>query len=451
MTFEWQNEIRELVQLEPLHALRFLPFLIGFLVVSAIFILIGKSVTRLYNRCEQRLKPVGAFLVSFGVVILSISLASSLLYYGVQIHFRNSNGFPYDDLEAPTTEFKSAGPGSAVEWDTVGRHGSLFLGAGPSAQDIEDVTGREALEPIRVYAGMKTAPTAEERAEIVVDELLRTGAFDREILVVATTTGSGWLEPQTVDSLECLYGGDTAIAAIQYAFVPSWVSFLFDPELSDEASAILFEAVEDEWLKLPEDDRPELIVYGLSLGASGSQAAFADLDDLRSRTDGALFVGTPNASAMWQELQNSRDPGSPMALPVLDNGQEVRWMSRRGDVAGPTAEWEHPVVLYLQHATDPVTWFSSDLFFQKPEWLDEEQRSEHISTSMRWIPIITGLQVAVDLLGADQVPAHVGHNYGDVIVPAWINVLGDPGLPEETLQAIQDEIETYATIIPFDQ
>ena len=38
------------------------------------------------------------------------------------------------------------------------------------------------------------ADTAEERAQIALDELKRVGAFERSVLIVITPTGSGWVE-----------------------------------------------------------------------------------------------------------------------------------------------------------------------------------------------------------------------------------------------------------------
>ena len=51
--------------------------------------------------------------------------------------------------------------------------------------------------------------TLADRAATAVRELERTGGFERKVLVVATTTGAGWLEPQAVDSVEYLQSGDT--------------------------------------------------------------------------------------------------------------------------------------------------------------------------------------------------------------------------------------------------
>jgi uncharacterized membrane protein len=177
---------------------------------------------------------------------------------------------------------------------------------------------------------------------------------------------------------------------------------------------------------------------------------FSDIDDVRARTGGALFVGSPNGSELWRGLQSRREPGSPAWQPVLDEGREVRWMSRAGDEELLLGSWETPRVLYLQHATDPVTWLSPELLFAPPEWLRPEQRSADLSPSMRWIPVVTALQVTVDMLGGEAVPAEFGHNYGDVVVTGWRQIAGDAGLDPVAVARIQTEIETYAPISSYE-
>lgn len=149
-----------------------------------------------------------------GAAVLAVTIAIDAIYL-------ERNGSPDVDLAVPGSDFRSAGTESAIAWEDLGRHGGAFIGGGPSASDITAVTGVAAEELIRVYAGIASAETLRERADLVVAELERTGAFERSVLVVATTTGSGWLEPQTVDALEYLHAGDTAIASMQYAYTPS--------------------------------------------------------------------------------------------------------------------------------------------------------------------------------------------------------------------------------------
>lgn len=453
LTIAWQTEVRRLVSMPPPDGADIGGFLIGFLPTAALLVLAGKAVWAGWRRLRRALGSLLATAVSAVIVAGMIIGIGAAAVGTVDRIYLERNRLPEAGVIEPGSDFRSAGPDSAVTWDSLGRHGAAFVGGGPSASEIEKLTGRSALEPIRVYAGLESAPTVKERTELVVDELERTGAFERDILVVATTTGSGWLEPQTVDAIEYLQGGDTAIAAIQYAYTPSWVSFVFDPDAPVEAARTLFEAVEERWKLLPADERPRLIVYGLSLGAHGGQAVFADLADLRARADGALFVGSPNGSALWRSLQAGRDTGSPAWQPVLDEGREVRWMSRAGDERLLPGPWADPRVLYLQHATDPVTWLSPELLWRAPDWLEADQRSPDISPAMRWFPVVTALQVTVDMLVGEAVPASYGHNYGDVVLTAWQQIVpaSGPSLDTPALKRIQTELESYSSIPRYEE
>lgn len=440
----WQNEVRTLVEVPPLDAVAVGAFLIGALLSAALFVAIGRGVARMTRHLVRLIGPVVGGLVAAVVVAASILLFGMGVVALIDTIYAERNGAPDAALVEPGSATRSAGPESAVAWSTLGRHGGTFIAGGPSAAEIEALTGVEALEPIRVYVGLENADTIAERAALAVDELRRTGAFERELLVVATTTGSGWLEDQAVDAVEYLHAGDTAIVALQYAYTPSWVSFLFDPDAPLAAATATFEAVYTVWSALPPDDRPRLVTYGLSLGAHGGQEVFADVAELRERTDGALFVGSPASSTMWRELQAARDEGSPAWQPVLDEGSRVRWMSQPGDTSRLSGPWDEPRVLYLQHATDPITWLTPELLWSSPEWLEPEQRGADVSPSMRWIPVITGLQVTIDMLMGQSVPARHGHNFGDVVVDGWRDVTGDAGLTPAALNALRAEIESYA-------
>lgn len=447
----WQNEVRSLVSMQPLDGSDLAGFLFAFLPTVIILLLAGKGVRVMYLRFRRRTETPVAALLSTGIVTIAVGGLILGAVAGVDRVYHDRNAHPDSEAVQPVSEHRSAGPGSAIAWETLGRHGAAFVSGGPDAADIESLTGAEAREPVRVYAGLESAPTVEERAALVVDGLERTGAFERSVLVVATTTGSGWLEPQTMDALEYLHGGDTAIAAMQYAYTPSWVSFVFDPDAPVETARVLFDAVEARWEQLPENDRPQLIAYGLSLGAHGSQAVFTGVADLRSRADGALFVGSPNGSPLWRTLQTQRDVGSPAWQPVLNEGREVRWISQAGDENALTEPWTEPRVLYLQHATDPVTWLSPELLWRAPEWLDPAQRSPDISPAMRWIPIVTGLQVTVDMLVGEAVPASYGHNYGDVVLTAWQQITPDTSVDTQVIDRIQAEIESYSSIPRYEE
>ncbi|MGB4136405.1 MAG: alpha/beta-hydrolase family protein [Microbacterium sp.] len=447
----WQDEVRALVEMRPLGGPDLGAFAAGFLPLVVLLLTIGRGVRRMYTGLRR---TIGTPLAAGGSGLIVIAGTTAVLMITMAVLdgvYLGRNGAPDADAVEPPSAYRSAGPGSAISWDHLGRHGANFVGGGPSAAEITVLTGVEAKQPIRVYAGVASAESLKERASLVVDELERTGAFDRRVLVVATTTGSGWLEAQTVDALEYLLAGDTAIAAMQYSYLPSWASSVFDPELPQDAARILFDAVSEAWRSRPEGDRPLLISYGLSLGALGAQSVFADLDDLRARTDGAMFVGSPNGATLWRSLQAARDEGSPAWRPVLDRGSEVRWISRAGDEKLLTGPWREPRVLYLQHATDAVTWLAPELLWRSPDWLEPAQRGADVSPSMRWIPVVTAMQVLVDMLVGEAVPARHGHNFGDVVLTGWREVVGDPGLSEAGFARVQTEIESYAPIPPGDE
>lgn len=446
LAFSWQNEVRRMVQMPPLPGTGVLDFLTGFAPLVLLFLAAGKGVAGLFRLAKRRVGRPLALVATVGALVLALAGLVVGVLRVVDGIYAERNGRPAASVTEPASTYRSAGTGSAIAWSTLGRHGGNFVGGGPDAAEIAALTGLPAQQPIRVYAGLASAPTIAERARLVVAELERTGAFQRSVLVVATATGSGWLEPQTMDAIEFLHAGDTAVASMQYAYTPSWVSFVFDPDAPVEASRVLFEAVEARWRTLPADSRPALISYGLSLGAHGSQALFDDVAAVRARTDGALFVGSPNGSPLWRGLQASRDAGTPAWQPVLDDGREVRWMSADGDQHRPTAAWSGPRMLYLQHATDPVTWLGPELLWRSPEWLERDQRASDISDSMVWIPLITGVQVTIDMLGGEAVPARHGHNFGDVVLPGWREVTGDAGLDDAALARVQQRIEAMAAI-----
>src|SRR5690606_1172567 len=129
-------------------------------------------------------------------------------------------------------------------------------------------------------------------------------------LLVVTTTGTGWIEPGSAGSFEYLNGGDSAIIAMQYSHLPSWISFLVDQERAREAGRDLFDAVYERWNRLPASERPRLYVFGESLGSFGAETAFSGEFDLANRTSGALFTGPPNFNPLYRSFVESRSAGS---------------------------------------------------------------------------------------------------------------------------------------------
>ena len=249
---------------------------------------------------------------------------------------------------------------------------------------------------------------------------------------MATTTGTGWINEAEASALEYMFNGDTAIVSMQYSFLPSWISFLVDKENARQAGQALFEAVDELVRARPEADRPRLVVFGESLGSFGGEAPFLSLDNLVARTDGALFSGPTFNNTIWTDLTANRDPGSPMWLPIYDKGENARFVARPDNLGRPADPWGEPRVVYLQHASDPIAWWTPDLLFREPDWL-KERRGYDVSPRMDWMPVVTFLQVSADMAVAVNVPDGHGHVYVRDVVNGWAAVLQPPGwTPEKT-------------------
>src|SRR5690606_21958493 len=114
-----------------------------------------------------------------------------------------------DEGTEPPQDHRAAGsPESLIDWKTMGRQGRHFVADGPTQDDIREFWGEEAQRPLRVYVGMASRETMQERADLALKELQRIGGFDRSVLIVATPTGTGWLDPGAVDTVEYLHRGD---------------------------------------------------------------------------------------------------------------------------------------------------------------------------------------------------------------------------------------------------
>jgi uncharacterized membrane protein len=326
----------------------------------------------------------------------------------------------------PTASERSGSPASLVPWEALGLQGRNFVGTGPTPEELTAFSGRPALEPIRAYAGLSSAHDLAARADLAVRDLERAGGFDRTVLLVATTTGTGWVDPAASDALEYEFNGDTAMVAMQYSYLPSWISFLVDQSKARDAGRALFDAIYGRWSKLPLDRRPQLYVFGESLGTFGGEAAFSGLADITNRTNGVLWAGPPNFNELWRGIVTARRSGSPEWLPVYDGGATVRFANTPADLGQPAGPWDAPRVAYLQHASDPIVWWSPQLILSRPDWL-RGARGPDVSQDMPWIPFVTFWQVTADMVFAVDVPDGHGHHYVSDYVDGWADVAQPPG------------------------
>jgi uncharacterized membrane protein len=432
----WQRDIHRLLGMAP-------PARFGFPVVLLIAVVLAAGLVgliRLLRRAALRVAallgrwiPAATARVIAGVVVLvlAVGVVDGVVLDGalsiVDSAFRTVNGETEPDTRPPTDAARSGGPGSLVSWASLGNQGRTFVAGGPTPAEMERFSGAVARAPIRVYAGLDSAPTSRQRANLAVRELQRTGAFTREVLCVITTTGTGWVDARAVDPLEYMYNGDTALVGMQYSYLPSWLSFLVDKQRARQAGRDLFNEVYGAWSRLPIGQRPRLLVFGESLGSFGAESAFSGVDDIRNRVDGMLLVGPPNRNELWREIVADRDAGSPEVMPTYESGDTVRFAAVPGtDLERPSTTWARPRVVYLQHASDPIVWWSPRLIFSRPDWL-AEPRGADVAPATRWFPFVTFWQVTADMAFSTGVPAGHGHNYGGSAVAAWADIAPPDG------------------------
>lgn len=441
----WQNQQRELIGMEPIGVAAAPIMVIVALVLMAVLGLLGRLIARGVVRVHRfNLRHLPAALASPATILLVIVVGWLILDDVVIKTFTEQVNRAYGTVDTgtspgttePSSPFVSGGPGSPISWDSLGLQGRDFVGR-PTPTDLLAEFDRlgggdgEVLDPIRVYAGLRSADTPETRAAAVLGELIRTGAFEREVLVVATVTGTGWVDPYAARTIELMYGGDTAIAAIQYSYLPSWISSLVDGDKMKAAGTALYNTVYEYWRELPVDDRPTLVAFGQSLGSLGAEAAFVGNDtgtsilNLRTRADAVLFTGPTNANPMWNQFEDDRDPGSPVWRPVVDGGRTVRFSDGTGLDEMPTA-WDGPRVLYVQHPSDPVTYWGMSWLYRTPAWM-HQPRGGDVPAAGGWFPIVTWIQGVFDLMAGFSAPPGHGHDYSPNFPGAWSQVVPPAG------------------------
>jgi uncharacterized membrane protein len=313
--------------------------------------------------------------------------------------------------QAPDDPFVSGGSVSMVPFASLSREGRRHVLTRTRAQFIERVMGELArAEPVRVYVGLGSAPTIEQRVALALDEVERLGALDRGLLLLVSPTGTGYVNYAAVEAVEYLSLGDVATVTMQYSLRPSFLS-LDEVDVGREQNRALWTALRDRIAALPPDRRPRVLMFGESLGAHTSQDAVlhrgtAGLAGLG--VERALWIGTPLGSGWAREIRSSSATARDRALVgEFDSFDDL--------LALPERQRAALRYVMITHTEDGVPKFGPPLSVQAPGWLIGGARAQGIPPTMRWAPFTTFLQVFVDMLnGSDVTPgtfAALGHDY----------------------------------------
>lgn len=442
----WQNTIRALMDMEPVTSAH--PFKVSAIALLTFAVLLGlgrlfKLVTRALAAQVRRVVPRRVANVAGAVIAIVIfwSLANNVLFraalHVLDASFREFDALLEPDRPQPTAPGKTGGPESLISWQQLGRAGREFIASGPSADEIRAQTGRDALEPIRVYVGLPGADSPAARAKLALAEMKRVGAFERSTLVVVTPTGTGWIDPAAMDSLEYLLHGDVASVALQYSYLSSPLSLLAQPEYGSEAARALFAEVYGYWTTLPKASRPKLYLHGLSLGAMNSARSAELFEMIGDPIQGALWSGPPFESRVWRHITDARNPGSPAWLPEFRDGAFVRFMNQHGSPVPADTPWGPMRIVFLQYASDAITFFDFRDLYRRPAWMYPPFGPD-VSPELRWVPVVTMLQLALDMSVSTETPIGFGHVYAPQhYVDAWLAVTGAPDWAPDALASLK--------------
>lgn len=446
---EWQNSIRALMEMPPVETAR--PFAVGTITLAVFLILL--LVARAFllalrffaGYLDRHVPPRISGLIAFVLAgTLFWTIGNGVLVQGVvsmlDASYARVDELIEDDMAPPTDPQKTGSPASLLAWEPLGRQGRAAVARGPSQAEIAAFTGQPALEPLRVYVGARSAPTVEDRAALALAELIRVGGFDRSALVIATPTGTGWLDPAGQQPLEYLHHGDVATVAVQYSYLPSWLSILVDPEIGEETARAVFRAIYDHWRKLPRETRPKLYLNGLSLGSLNSDLSFNMFQILDEPVDGIFWVGPPFQNRTWSELTAGRNAGTPIWLPQVGDGRTVRFTSQTNHLNDQSTPWGRVRMVILQYASDPMTFADPAYAFLRPAWLSDP-RGPDVSLKVAWYPVVTFLQLLVDMMTAVIPPMGYGHVYApEHYIDGWVAVTEPPGWTPEAIDRLKAKL-----------
>jgi len=444
----WQASLRELMGVEststpppilvvPVAALVFL-LLLG--LAQCFRWVVGLVSSRLERHVPKRISQMAALGVAFMLfwgIINGVLVRMALRV--VDRSFQHLDALIEADLPLPERPEQTGSASSLIGWDDLGRQGRRFVSGGPTAEDLTDFFGQPTPAPVRVYVGLNSADSPEERSQLALQELIRAGGFDRSLLVLITPTGTGWVDPGSQDTVEYLHRGDVASVAAQYSYLNSPLALMTDAAYGAEMARVMFATIYGHWRSLPKADRPRLFLSGLSLGSLNSDLSFNLYDIIDDPFSGALWSGPPFRHETWIHATTRRDAGSPAWLPQFRNGNVMRFMNQHQTTPQGGA-WGAFRIVFLQYASDPITFFSPHSAWRQPDWMDHP-RGPDVSPELRWFPVVTMLQIAADMV-VGTAPTGFGHEYDPAdYLEAW-QMLSDPsGWNDADLARLREHLQ----------
>ena len=343
----------------------------------------------------------------------------------------------------PTSALVSGSPDSLSPFEDLGQQGRRYVTDVVTPELIEQVLEEPAkATPIRVFVGYNSEPLYPAgRAELALEEMERTGAFDRSYLLLVSPTGTGWVDQTMIESAEFLARGDIATCAIQYGRFPSFLC-VQKVHLGRSQFRLLVWGVKQRLAERPPERRPKVLVFGESLGAwsSSDVVMYQGIKGFdHYGIDRALWFGLPGL-AKW-----SRNGMARGASDLVPEGT-VGVFDRHEQLAGlDEGARQRLRAVVLMHDNDPIGALSPDLLVKRPPWLGRE-RGRGVPEGMGWIPLITFWQTGVDAMNAMvTVPGEFGsfgHDYRADTARFVRDAYHLPSVTDDQMGRIEAELRT---------
>ncbi|MBN1289919.1 MAG: alpha/beta-hydrolase family protein [Actinobacteria bacterium] len=400
---------------------------------------VSKLFGRIFREHERIWRPLGHASTVTGIGFLTRFLVKLVYDHMEEVNSKIEPAFD----EPPVSPLVSGGPGSLIPWESLSLQGRRYVSTYIRMKWLERVMGEPAkAEPIRVFSALNSGMTDEERVDVAIRELERTGAFDRPLLIVMSPTGTGYVNCIVAETAEYLTNGNMASIALQYSKRPSAMSLDKVPEGVDYCRLFL-KTLNSRLEKLDPEERPRVVLFGESLGAWTSQDAFEDEGTdglLEARIGRALWIGTPHA-AKWKEqvLGPPRPDVDKSLVGVFDNFEEIELMA-------PEKRNKLRYVM-ITHHNDPVARFGLDLLVRRPDWLgDPEKRPLSVPKTEFYKPFTTFILTLIDMKNSEHViPGQLeanGHDYrGDL--PQFVREVFDLPCTDWRLDFIRKALREY--------
>jgi len=301
--------------------------------------------------------------------------------------------------QPPVSPHVSAGPSSAMPFDSIGKEGRRFVLMALHADDISAVMNEPAIDPVRVVGGYESATDLRERARLTIADMHACGAFERSHIAVGSPTGVGYFNYTVAEAWEYLTRGDCATVVPQYALVPSALALGVTND-ARQLTTFVLEGIRDVVAGMPAEQRPRVVLIGESLGANvaldlaegkdgrAHAARFAELG-----VHSGLYLGVPFRSKVWKQWFADPDSVDPTGI--------MMWVSDPHEATPiPPDVQRHLMVI---HHDDPVSKYGFAMVVQPPWWMREPTtRPPLVPRESKFRPFTTFLLATVDLFNGMQ-------------------------------------------------